>query len=432
MGGDLLVRFRLEREGRTRALLPAALGAVGGVGLLVQAWLTTAPLAGPAHGAVGLALAGGLATAGWVIVQRRRRTGEGEQGRLRLALHDAVEIATVDGTQRHELPRRRRGYQLVGEGTDEGVVLELDDRRRLVLELEGGGRAQELLTAAGVDARRRCLEVPLADRPITDGLSELRSGARRRGLWLVPAVLVATAVARIHQPGGASWTFAALIVLWLWALASLALAARRLRRPPRVIVGHDGLLLRAAGLERFVSFADLQRAEVTPQGVALTAGGSPILLPLAADPGPWWELQADAADAHLQEARRAALMEALRGGLSRYESERDEQGKRSAPIEPALARSLDLDRAARTLAGGYRETTLSSSRAAELAEEGHLSRGQRVAAALVVAASGDAAAQARLRAAIEACADPVLEAALSEALRPEPDRRVLERALEPV
>ncbi len=260
------------------------------------------------------------------------------------------------------------------------VVVVLDDRTEIVLEL-GSGTADEVLAALGWSEAERTLPTPLrgALGPFTVGFITFVAAA-------LSGIALADAVPSLR--GSLGWILLASFVL-------AAVVARTIAAP-RVVVGADGLRIERALSRRFVGFAeiaDVQRRERGSGLVVHLVSGEVLTLPMVAQ---------DSESIAAVEARIAAGR--ARAGSATGLATLLARGERS--LERWRSDLAALASAPR----GFRDAAVTPEALAQELENASAPPEVRVAAALALEAIEPSGP--RVRVAVDTCADDDLREVL--------------------
>ncbi len=412
-----------ERTRRSAIRIAGGAGAIAAISALFAFPLDHA-------GVVVLSMAGGLTSIGAGLVAllslrqaRQRFYGEVSIQQGALTVRSGPDVRTVP------LGRVREGWSL----PPDVATLRLDDGEELSVGCGSLERADQLLSAAGVDPDKRTLRVPLVSPASTVpfGTTLALLGASGLGAWILFWLLmISVGTTRLFtSPDG--WdgpmmvVFVVLLLVMLW-LGSVLLGTLRRRS---AVVGADGIRLETSRDAGFVPYTDMRAVMADPLGVRIERhAGAPMLLrtttwrdrPLPTGdlvPGPG-------------EVRAAMAQRVLFDRITQNATE---------CVPPA---SIDaLDRRGKPLAawrqelrslvqrgGGYRSQALPKALLHDLLENGATAPERRVAAALALADCGDEHDKQRIRVAIDTCADEATKVALEQAAEGELEEAALEAA----
>ena len=267
--------------------------------------------------------------------------------------------------------------------------------------------ATAVLDAAGVDAARRALRMPLGSAAATLGLT---LGASLPASCLAAVLGDGLGVA-LHIPS------AVVGFLIIGLFAAFVLAAVLSLAPPAVAVGSDGLSVGEGRRAWFVTFDEV---------VAATHGPGAITLHLR--------------DGRLRristlgtsEARRAALHARIATGLEAARAPLDLSARLAALDRNGLS-AADWGASLRRLADardGYRQTKLSRDEVQSALEDPRSSPERRIGAAFTLAAMDAGLAGTRVRVVAETVAHEPVRIALEQAAAGELDEAVLDAARE--
>lgn len=399
---------RIQHRGRARLLSRLSVAALLAPVVLVHGIGTLGPIsalfgAGSLDlaisiylGAVGLsALLAGLAVlAEWPV----HRTG----GALSWDA-DALLLTRPQDTLRVPRAEIEGGLVVI---TDHGPCAELSlaDGRVIRVGLQSRAAARALLDEIGLGAEGR-------------RLVSTQGGPRRQlavGCLAFPLAFTiwAALVTRFEAVlGDLTPTLLALLVV------ATTLLARRFARPPEVIVGAEGVVLRAPfAADRFVRFDAIERGHREGRALVMTMAGSEPPLRIAC------------ADADLAEALAARINAAgarARGGQRPTPvAEVLDPGERELPAwREALSRLLRAE-------GRYRSAAVDLEDVADVLEDPAAPPRLRIGAALALRGSDEPRARVRVRLAAEACAEDRVRAALEAAAgEGEIDDEVIKKAM---
>ena len=319
---------------------------------------------------------------------------------------------TVQPPGRARYQRRFARTQLTrGYRTDDEVQLETRRGEMLSLGIDSAATGEALLGALGLDARRRVLEVPLANIA-----SRFPGGVTLAWIMLVcqsPSMVVIPFALLMMLSTSASpvmFAFASVETILLAATISVL-------RPRSAAIGMDGIVYRRFLRKRFYPYSGVASVVRGTSGVVVELrSGEPLHLRTR---GFWSRSGPDATTEALLErietARAAASGHDVRAKL---------------PLLERRARSAAEWRAhLSTLVGaaGYRTGAVTARDLAAVIEDATLSAEHRVAATLALQAAEPAEARTRARIAAAACADKGLRVALDQAAEGELDEEHLAR-----
>ncbi len=307
----------------------------------------------------------------------------------------------------------KRGFR-----TDDEVRLETRQGKTIVLYIDGATMGEEVLRAAGQDARQRVLEVPLAS------IASRVPGATTLG-WIallfqgipalisVPFLLVMALSDKYWRGDGLAFGLA------YFAFEALLLAAcvKILRRRPAAI-GADGIRFRRFFRRRFYPYRAITDVSLSEGRVTLSLqDGESVRMRTVS----WWpragiDEAALALHGRIEAARAAASpLRDVRAKLSLL----DRRGRAPAAWRAHLASLLGRS--------DYRTGALTAGDLTSVIEDASLSAEHRVAAAVALSASEPEEARARTRIAAAASADDDLRLALDQAAEGEIDEGRLDR-----
>ena len=419
----------VTRDRRAWALAPALMVCVFvaivlcGIVFSWTDWLAhKAAAATLAHIAVGLCAAAFILSTAVLLALRAMR--ERAHEREIVIDDDVLILRSIFGNRHLGWPARRQGWIHTAIGVQASLLM----RRGVVVTItcQDLAEAEAILTAAGVDARRRAVQTMLGDvGPWSRVLAWRRTWRKLRSPW-ASLVVAPGAVMAMHAlaPHHALLLLAAVAT---WVALRLADAMLTMSDPARVTVGSDGLFVEGWAHRRFVPLADLSLAEASDDGIAITMhDGTELQLPFAIGRSVKLLSNDDhdyLSDPEAQLARRDALMEQLRVAVAAWHNGATPSGDLSL-----LARNgrsiIDWSRGTReAMLSSYRVATLSEQQLAEIVRTPTAPRERRVGAALALAGADDRAVEL----AIDATADPVLSAALRSASSDELEERHLRR-----
>jgi hypothetical protein len=316
-----------------------------------------------------------------------------------------------------------RGTTTIGAGEMTGGFVMPDGKgARVELELRGGRTlraaasslddAEALIATLGLDAARRRCRIGLGR---TSHRIALGIGVAFVTSMAGLGVLLGTYLGVMRMPSPVPPT---VLLPWVLVQTLVTWAAVAATRPPEVVIGADGLVIRRSwGRRRFLSFERIARVEPAQGGVTfvledggeerVSAGAAGDLTHVAALVSRVREAMAARAEDPLAPQKLALL---ARGARSLDDWKRD------------LARAT-------ANAGGYRATPLSTDDLAAILERGAASRDETVGAALALRAADPAAANARIRVAADRAADDRLRVALDALAQGDADEAAIEEAL---
>jgi hypothetical protein len=408
------VRVRRVRLGAARvaALSAVAAGILSGIFALLWAALPVRDgsmelpsdllaLASTGLGALGLALAAvALAAAAIALLARARPAtlAVGEAG-ITLERGGAVEVIAHERVRSGIAHGRRATLKLHGGGA-------------LHVEDVGEADAEALFDAVAAGAAERALDLDL----------QRRAGARRTAyaVLLLPILLGGVAMAAAFA------SLEAVIGTSVGTALAWWLLQRRLHRPDRLVVGHDGVAITDETGTRFVPYAGLHQVGAAGDAVELDlADGTSVLARLLTPGrGPAREMA---------ERRRDHLVERIRAQLAAYRAGGDENPQGADRLERG-GRTLAAWRLAlRDLVtrprGSYREAPVDPEQLARVLWARDVDPERRLGAALALAESGDAANLRRVRVFIDTCARDQLRDTVEQTVAGELDDAELDRAL---
>lgn len=397
----------VERVGRRRLVGRALLyGAAAGVFVfpLVAALLDLGPLwvlLGVVAPLVAMAKGMHQLAGAWTTAEERR----GAPGHLTVRGDElAVDVAgrewvlalpPLDGWREESRDARRVVLRFPGE-----VLVEV--------AVDDAEAALALLDAVGASAAQRAVRLVL---PRATRATRRTAGCATLVLVVFGSALpIGTAIAFASEaaPGDMRGVLALLTLAWGVSLFALAVPAL----DTRLIIGTDGLeVRRALGRRRFVPFAAL--ASVRRVGRRLELGlrtGGAVVIPTASP--------SDARSARLavSAARRVAR------DAERVTAERLRPLERGALSEAAWRSALRALGTGGGAAGAvYRVRALTPRDLGDVVDNPAAAPHHRVAAAYALACGAEPALMARVRVAVDTCADPLLRAALERAQAAELD-----------
>lgn len=347
--------------------------------------------------------------------------------RLRPARRLAAHVSHDDGHigvdqhgafKSHALAESRQGWFAPLEGGGYEVCLMLRGDRVLTIVAEDLDEARWLLRTAGVDPERHAQQIALCDAgPWTPGLRWRR--------WLrIPAYAYGPAVfmAVMGMHGASPRVGLAILGAGCAIGALVALdAMARIVHAPRVTVGNEGLLVEGFFHRRFIPITHIRRADADERGVVLTLRDDTVILPIGVDRD-----GAGLNDPAAQDARRDALMELLRRAVG-------EGAAPPASVDAVARQGRALDawqKELREMLGhDYRTASYTAEALVAVVSSATALREQRIGAAMALAHHPDPKIIAKLRVAIDTCADPALQAAIEAAAEAELSDAELSRAL---
>jgi hypothetical protein len=328
----------------------------------------------------------------------------------RLVLSDGTDLSANDV------------HQAWIEHTTKGfvVVIELEGRRKLLVELPTHGEARSLLGAIGCDPSQQVARFPLASRLVRWGLGPFLL------TWLT--YLVAVVVLSLFIAPLAAWPWPLVklpLVAVLWAIA--ALIARwywRSLRPDPVAVGADGIQLGSSTKQRFLSYAQVARIFREPtQGIlgppkptliVETTAGDRIPLSMATLVGPD-ERRLDALERRIEESLQRFRQTGGRAGVAARLAREGRTPKEWRRWLGELLQSSD-----------YRRPTCAEDDLIEVLSDDAVGSEVRLGAALALLEHDPKHHRRRVEAVRERCAHPKLRIALDGALGGTLDDRHIE------
>jgi len=372
---------------------------------LVLSMLYPAASAAPgwANLLAGLGLLGGLGTAAvalvaqvlcWIGPLARGTLHAGPDGiavqawRHRWIARDAIDAAWIlPGAQHAWLEFRLHNGDVVSAKTSPA-------------------EATAVLDAAGVDASRRVLRMPLGGAATDILLATLLAVPA-----VCPASLVASGLSAVlHLPSPAL----GFVVIVLWVV--FVLGAVRLMAPPAVAVGQDGVAVGEGSRAWFVPFSTVSEARYHRGAIELWLRDGRLRR---------------ISTLGTREDRRRALYDRIVAGLDASRAPRDLSTRLTA-LDRNGRSVEDWHAALRALAGArdnYRQWALTPDEIVEALNDAGSSPERRIGAALVLAALdatqggarvrmvADTVAQAPVRIALERAAEGNVDEALLEAVR---------------
>ena len=394
--GARIQRFRAARivsRLSALALLAPVVGVPGTGALLPAAYSLDTAIAIYVYGALAATV---LAILSFILAAPRlRRPGTIHWDAHTLALDDK-------GTVR--IPRDEiEGGLIIADADGPPVELTLRGDRVVRLTMDDRSDADALVDGLGLGASgRRLVSAPSGpSRPLAAGC-----------LAYPLAFLVLFSFAGIFEQafGAATSTLLTLLVV------ASTLFARHLAHRAQVIVGADGVVVRAPlRAARFVPFSAIERVESEGRKLVLTRAGSEPALSVRLSGHPLAEA--------LRDRVHEAAARARSRDRSRPVSELLDPGDREvAAWREDLARLLAPE-------GPYRGANLDVEQVAGVLDDPSAPPRLRVGAALALCESGAPEAKARVRVAAEACADDRLREALEAAAAEEIDDAVIRRAV---
>lgn len=299
-----------------------------------------------------------------------------------------------------------------GFRTEDEVRLETRRGETLVLGVDSGAAGEAVLGALGLDARRRVLEVPIANIasrvPLGNTLAWVMLVLLSPGVLILPVLLLTM---------GPSMSGSAFALGWaLLVLLGLGGCIGGLRQR-RVAVGMDGLVFRRFLRTRFYPYGAVTSVVHSTAGVLVTlSSGRSLHLRTR---GFWSASAADEAALALFEridtARAAASGHDVRAMLPLL-------ARRARPAGEWRAHLESL-----TSAASYRTGAVTARDLAAVIEDPSLSAEHRIGATLALHAAEPAEAFTLARIAAAACADEELRTALGQAAEGEVDEEQVER-----
>jgi hypothetical protein len=400
MESDKPVRVESPRVVRHRKGIARILG-FGALGMLIATLLILFVLpsivareALPAAAAFSLLTSVGLALG--AVVTRLARFG----GAATLSV-TGENLSIRRGTRRTRIPLARLAQGKVSP-VDHEIEIDLVGGDRLLATVSPA-QGRRLLRAMGLDASRRTLRARLGDSTFPDALALLVG-------WIPIAPVVGMIVTV------APWIAPVSVFLFLGLYALLFAAVRALFGPAEVKIGTDGVVIHQALRDTFVPYEALDTIHIDAMGIRFVhvggksqrAKGRQMSVPQQR------ELQA-----RLNEALttwRAGEGEGV--GLGKLD-----RGGRSLPAWRAALRGLGDH------AESYREVALSREAILRVLGSPAAPAERRLAAAMALAAGGDAEGREKIRIAAEASANPHVRIALEKVAEGVEDDAAVEEAI---
>jgi hypothetical protein len=308
------------------------------------------------------------------------------------------------------------------------VVLAAKNGDLVTVEVQSPDDARRLLTAAGVSADRQVMKTRLA--PLFG-----RNAAW--GCLVIPVAIVSTVgllatgwgvAAEIHRliyhlsslEDGVLFRSGSMALVFFGLLAAMFIGLI----PPELVIGNDGVTIRAPFSKRFVPYRDVAAVRLAKNAVELALrGGRVVRLPVedrfSAGIGP------DTTNP-VREAIHDRILEAMTSGEREgHAAALDALDRAGRPFDAWRdhLRALAVNRAE------YRRIALSPDDIAGVLADPSSPRERRLGAAMALSRADDEGARARVRIAAQACADETLKRALEAAAEDELTEELLEAAV---
>ncbi|MFO0759117.1 MAG: hypothetical protein U0359_21675 [Byssovorax sp.] len=274
---------------------------------------------------------------------------------------------------------------------------------RVAARVESPMEGRRLLEAAGLDEKRKTLELLLGETTFLTLMTWLLGTSAV--FWLTEAIA--------HV---APWPAAFNVWVFIALFLGLLRGVREVLGPARLLIGADGVIIHQAFRDRFVPYEQIASVSATAEHVDLALlDGSTVR----------------AKARHLTAEQRAEVLsrienarEAWRGGMSEASAlaRLDRRGRSASAWREALAGLLKRDE-------GYREARLTREELLDALGSASASAERRLGAALALRAAGDEEATQRMRIAAEACANKKLRIALEKVAEGAGDDAAIEEAI---
>jgi hypothetical protein len=283
------------------------------------------------------------------------------------------------------------------------LELSLKNGDRVHARVESVGAGRELLEAAGLDERRRTLEVMLGETTFLTVMT-----------WLLgPAVVwpITVAIAQI-----APWHWALNVWTFLALFFVLLRGVREVFGPARLVIGADGVILHQGFRDRFLPYERIAAVHTTAEYVDFRLTDETLVRAKARHLTREQHLEVEARIGHAMEAWKEGAAEA--SALARL----DRNGRSSQAWREALTGLLNRD-------DGYREARVTREQLLAALGNASAPAERRLGAALALNASADPEVKARVRVAAEACANKRLRIALEKVAEGKADDEAVEEAI---
>lgn len=379
-----------KARGFARATLWTLLGALG-LSMVLAAVAPGPHAPGWAAATIGLAfLVTAIMTAVSAFVQLWCWVSPRARGSLQI---DATGVRVQSAFNTHTIPRERiEAGWLLRHGEAGEVELQLRNGDVVSTSVRSHAEALAVLDAAGVDPSKRALTMRLGGAMLNLGIASLA---------LVPGTCAATVVSLAVMKVVALPSAAAGFLLFALMTLSVPLALR-LFAPPRVQVGNDGVSVQGGFQSWFVSFDQLDAAELRATSVLLRLRDGSVRAIFSAGTG---------------EARLRSLVERIGAGIADARGPRDlsarltalDRNGRTFEAWTAALRELVHDR------DDYRHTGLTRQEIEAALDDPHASVDRRIGAAFALAQSDPRAASDRVRVVVETVANEPARVALTRA-----------------
>ncbi len=313
---------------------------------------------------------------------------------------DALVVRRGDSEQRFPLDAFAEGFVSPLKGRLE-LVLKSGDRISARVESVDAGR--DLLEAAGLDEKRRTLNVLLGETTFLTVMT-----------WLLgPSVVwpITMAIGKLApwSPPFNVWVFIALFI-------ALLRGVREVFGPARLLIGADGVIIHQGFRERFVPYARIGSIAATSGHVDFLLDSGETVRAKARHLTREQTLEVESRIAHAMEAWKSGAAEP--SALARL----DRNGRSGVAWREALAGLLRRDE-------GYREARLTREQLLDTLSSASAPAERRLGAALALGAGGDPDVKARVRVAAEACANKRLRVALEKVAEGKSDDEAIEEAI---
>ncbi len=288
------------------------------------------------------------------------------------------------------------------------VALHLRSGDVLTVEVEDGPTAHRLLDRLGIDAERRRVSISFGS--VNRQLLACCVGAPIIfTLGLIPLGMVTSS-----EGNAELWS----AVAYLGGCVLATLLVSLLARPREVVVGSDGVRIRAQLFgDRWIPHAIIEEVMGRDTSLLLRVRGPKRREDITIARGKREVVQA------LENRIRLAMALGSNGGGGPSVGELlDPQGRPLAEWREALGKLF-------APAPDYRRAPVALEDLLAVVEDPDLPPGRRIGAAMALRVAGHPEARSRIRVAAEACADDDVRHALAEAAEGEIDDRTLRRAL---
>ncbi len=307
---------------------------------------------------------------------------------------------------------------------DHRVVLRHENGDHIWIRCDDREQAHALLRAAGFAPEQHTFEARLVSVAAAELTQPQRVALALGAIYGVPTFVgvAAAAFAGDH-------VLRAVIALSVFVLSLLTLAIVHYCTLRTALVGTDGVTVKSLSGRRFVPYTDVSRVRLDDRGVWLERhAGADVLLPpcprmrkkplvMGAPPAADELVLFERIHEAMAAGGRAGEADARFGALDRRGRTIDDWKR-------------DLRALVQRAGAGYRQVSLEPDELAQLLESASAPPERRIAAAIALSATGDEATRARLRFAVDACANEELRLVLEHAAEGEVAEDELGRAVQ--